>query len=185
MRTAAGRIFATANRERSRLCCLCFLLFKTPRLMLLLAEADLPVTAIQIGVFIGCCSFLLAMYRNWIGIQADNARMKQGTGERPVHLASPIRMELEREFADRLTTERDVNGLKEKTAAIELKIVADLAAIKLAGERRATDIKDSIAAKIDDVMKDVFHRVNENDKAIAAMQKQQQSHDDELRAWRT
>jgi len=152
---------------------------------MILAEADLPVTAIQIGVFIGCSSFLLAMYRNWIGIQADGARMKQGTEEKPVHLASPIRMELEREFADRITTERELTELKAKTVALELRIVGDLAAIKLAGERRATDIKDSISLKIDTVMKDVFHRVNENDKQLAALEKQQRSHDDELRAWRT
>jgi len=153
--------------------------------MLLLAEADLPVTSIQIGVFIGCCSFLLAMYRNIIGIQSDKARMKQGTPEVPVHLAQPVEFLKKKEYADKLSTEHGISSIQERQGHLELDIVKQLSDIKLEGSKREARIKEDICAKIDEVMKDVFHRVNENDKAIAAILQQQKAHNDEILAWRT
>ena len=185
MRTAAGRIFATANRERSRLCCLCFLLFKNPRLMFPLAETVVNVTSLELGGWIACAAFVVVIVRNVIGIKADSARMKQGTSEVPVHLAHPVEFQKKKEYADKLSTEHGIASIQERQGHLELSIVNQLSAIKLEGAAREARITENIAAKIDEVMKDVFHRVNENDKAIAAILQQQKAHNDEILAWRT
>jgi hypothetical protein len=152
---------------------------------MLLAETVVNVTSVELGGWIACAAFVVVIIRNVMGIKADQVRMKQGTEDKPVHLASPIRMELEKEFADRAATETAIKELKAKDNSLELHIQKQLSELKLAGEKRATDIKDAISAKIDQVMQQAFSRMNATDIEVATIKQQQKSHDDELRAWRT
>lgn len=132
--------------------------------MLFLAEAELPVTAIQIGVFIGCASFILSIIRNIAGIRADSTRVKQGTAETPLHLAPHQMTEmkepaLKSDMEDELEDLKDsISTLREEMGGLREHIDTRMDGLNTAGEGRMGVITSHINREIIAIRQDIESR---------------------------
>jgi DNA repair ATPase RecN len=134
--------------------------------MIILAEAELPVTAIQIGVFIGCASFILSIVRNIVGIRADSTRVKQGTAETPLHLAPhqmsemkepALKSDMEDELED---LNQSISTLREEIGELRSHIDTRMDGINAAGEGRMSVITAHINRDITAIRQDIESRTS-------------------------
>jgi hypothetical protein len=159
--------------------------------LIFLAETQLPVTAIEIGVWIGCASFVLGIVRNVMGIKADAARMKQGTADTPVHLAHPVQFTETKEAALKLDVEGEFDEIDGQLTALRTHLDERFEQMLKAGERRAEKITERIDAEIRMIRQDIETRLNAlhekvngvalhvsaNDEAINNLKTQDYRHD--------
>jgi len=129
---------------------------------MLLAETQLPITAIEIGVWIGCASFVLGIVRHVIGIKADQARIKQGTAETPVHLAHPLQFTATKEPALKLDVEGEFDEIDNQLTALRTHLDERFEQMLRAGERRA----EKITQRIDDEIRAIRHDIDARCQAI-------------------
>ncbi|MES2596052.1 MAG: hypothetical protein V4662_11985 [Verrucomicrobiota bacterium] len=131
---------------------------------LLIAEAQMPVTAIEIGVFIGCATFLLGAYRNWMGIQADRVRMKAGTKEQPVELAHPITiksLETPAMKSDVDEVETEVEGVNTALSELRVHIDAKFDQQRVQASQRMRELQRSFSEDVQKLKAEIEHRISE------------------------
>lgn len=126
---------------------------------MLLAESQLPVTAIEIGVWIGCASFVLGIVRHVIGIKADSARIKQGTAETPLHLAHPLVMSESKDPAIKSEVEDELERLLEKIDEVKAALSKAVKDITASGQARADAITQKIDSEVRAIRADVESRM--------------------------
>ncbi len=126
--------------------------------LIFLAETQLPVTAIEIGAWIGCAAFVLMIVRNVIGIKADAARMKQGTAGTPVHLAQPVAFTETKEPALKLDVEGEFDEIDCQLTALRTHLDKRFEQVLAAGERRAEKITERIETEIRLIRQDMDAR---------------------------
>lgn len=135
-----------------------------------LAESQLPVTAIEVGVWIGCASFVLGIVRHVIGIKADSARIKQGTAETPLHLAHPLVMSQAREPALKEDVDEEFDDVDSRLTKLQEHIDKKFAEQAHQAQGRMDVLRSLIATEIASLRAETDRRVESiHEKVNAAM----------------